>query len=149
MKYFIPVLFIALVSYSFQSKADYLNIAANSGSFDGDCDSNTDGTAGSGGSSCTFMYPIYLLTNAGYEISSVKVYYYDNSGSASISVSLLKESLSTDSYSTIDSDSSTTTSSSLKYLTLSGATLTSSYAYFIQVTLNYGTELRGIKIYYY
>lgn len=149
MKYRVLIIFLLLISYSFKSKADSLNIAASTGVFDGDCYSNTDGTVKSAGSSCTFIYPIlFPIGETTIVIDSVSLYFYDNSGSVSITGSFVEETLSSDSYSTIDTGSGSTTSSSVQTLSLSGDTLSSGYAYFVIVTLNYSTRLTGIRIDY-
>lgn len=146
MKYFFTLLL--LVGFSFSSKAtSYISIPANSASYDlsaDDCMFNSDGTVTSGGTSCTLYFPVPI--NAGETISSIKVYYYDNSGSQSVSVKLIKTTLASNSSSTVSSFTDTSTSSSIQYQSLSSTTISSSYSYMMVITLNYGSELRGIKI---
>lgn len=132
------------------ARASYMMFPAATGIVDdyyNDCEWGTDGTVASGGGICYIYFPIPLPS--GSTLSSVIVYYYDNSGSQSILPYLKRVQFSSDSYSTLDSDSDYTTSASVQSLTLSyGSSMSSSYAYYVVVTMSSGTELRGIRIYY-
>lgn len=109
---------------------------------------NEGGIYGSSGG-CTFVMPLQIET--GKTLSSVTVYYYDNSGSQSISAYLRSVSLSsTGSYTNIASFSDTTTSASIQSNTLSyGSALSSSYLYWLYISLNSDTEITAVKVYYY
>lgn len=133
------------------SFANYITVAANTSEFDesgDDCVFNSDGSVTSGGSSC-ILYFMVPVSNS-YTLGSVTAYYYDNSGSQSVGGKIVKTSLFSDSYTESVTFSDTTTSSSIQSSTLSyGYALSSTYTYTIIISLNYGSELRGLKIYYY
>lgn len=107
------------------------------------------GSVASVGGICYVSFPVPV--ESGKTLSSVTLYFYDNSGSQSLTASLLRKTLSaTSDFTSLASGSDTTTSSSAQFLTLSyGSATSSSYVYWVLVTLSSGTELRGIKIYYY
>jgi hypothetical protein len=109
---------------------------------------NEGGIYGSSGG-CSFVMPLQIET--GKTLSSVTVYYYDNSGSQSISAYLRYVSLSsTGSYSNIASFSDTSTSASIQSNSLAyGSALSSSYLYWLYISLNSDTEITAVKVYYY
>lgn len=93
---------------------------------------------------------VFFQVPAGKTLSYIKVYYYDHSGSQAIYAYLKKGVLSTGSYSTLASFSDSSTSSSVQSYTLSyGSALSSDYTYYLEVHLYYGTQYRGMKVYYY
>lgn len=143
-----------LLGVSWSAKAAYLTLSAESGvpvpGQSAGCTYWTGtGSTVAGSSSCLLTFPIPI--ESGKTLSSITIYFYDSMGSQSISASLQRTTLSATSLATtLVSGSDTTTSSSAQFLTLSyGSATSSSYVYSLRVTLNSGTSLRGIKIYYY
>ncbi|MBI4411088.1 MAG: hypothetical protein HY541_01220 [Deltaproteobacteria bacterium] len=139
------------IAFGSYAHASYLTIPAAAGASQytwDHCVPYSGGTISDGGSGCLLYFAIPI--EAGKTLSSVNVYYYDNSGSQSMSATLERSTLSSSSYSALDSASDTSTSSSIQYLTLSyGSKTSSSYAYYVKIVLYNGTQLRGIKVYYY
>lgn len=104
-------------------------------------------SSGTGGGICVASFPI--LIPMGSTLSSVRVYYFDNSGLQSMAATLSRVNLSTNAVSALVTSSDSTTATTVQYSTLSyGSSLSSSYAYYVNVTLANGTELVGIKITY-
>lgn len=141
--YFVPSL----------SQASYITLPGMAGTaYDSsDCLPNPlDGSiTNSGSDHCYVIFPIQIAT--GSTLSSITLYYYDNSGSQYMYAYLYRSPLSSDSIATnLVSGSDTSTSASVQSKTLSyGSATSSSYTYFVYVILDEETELRGIKIYYY
>ena len=135
-------------------RSDYITIPA-AGTFieDGDytsCVAEGDFITQSGSDACSFHIAIEIP--AGKTLSSVTMYYYDNSGSQQIYASLYKMSLTSTSTSATEIDTiyDTSTSSSVQYSSFTvGATTSSSYTYFILAMLTKGTRFQGAKVYYY
>ena len=130
--------------------ATYLVLPANTATIDeyyDSCTVNYDGTV-TGTSTCSLYFPIRIET--GKTLSTITAYYYDNSGSQSMTVYFYKETQSSDANTLLDYTTDISTSASIQSSSISyGSSLSSSYAYFLMVVLGNGTELRGIKLYYY
>lgn len=109
-----------------------------------DCTQSSNGYVASGGSTCRLYFPVNLPS--GTSFYGVELFYYDNSGSQSVSTYFKYKSLtSTSSATTLDSFSDTATSASIQSDWLSyTSSLSSSYSYFVVVELNYGSRLNGI-----
>lgn len=146
--------FILVINVVFieKAQASYLGIAGATGTimpgtlFD-NCLIST-GAIYSDGSYCYVYFNIPI--ESGKKLSTITVYYEDTSGSQSIGTYLYSTTLSTGANSTLASFSDTTTSASIQYSTLSyGSAISSSNTYNLMVSLNHGTKLIGMKVYYY
>lgn len=151
-KKLVSLFFLACVVCPWQARASYLMYPAVTGTiYPGlgldDCLNSSDGVVVDGGDGCLMYFPISIPS--GSTISSVTVYYYDNSGSQTMYAYLKRTTLASDSSSTLASASDSTTSSSIQTATLSyGSSMSSSYAYWVYVYIDNETELRGIRVYY-
>ena len=141
--------------YSFSLNALTQMISASSAKIDPDysnCIINSDGSISSDGSTCTlYLHGTGTPSSGAWDVTSVSIYYYDNSGSQSMYAYLQRDAVSstTTSSSTVGSTADTTTSSSVQTSTISVSTTdiaSTSYFYYIKVSLNYGTRLLGVRI---
>ena len=146
---------VTALSFMLSSRAEAATLTAPAGSFGLDPSSLDDCyvpfggqylTSNVSGATCWGEAPILLPTST--VISSITVYYYDNSASCSVYAALVKRSVTSGSTSNVSSSTSTSSSASMQSFSLSGATLSSSSMYGIQVSAGYASS-NGCRIYGY
>ncbi len=134
------------------ASASTLNIPPSAFTFDPtaySCNRDSGDRLQLDGGDCYAAAP--LLLPAGTVVSSVRVYYYDNSASCSMRWYFYRET-SSGSGGSIDNGSSSASSASTQSDSLTGTTLSSSYWYSVRVEMDYTSSdscrLVGVKVTY-
>jgi hypothetical protein len=154
-KFLFNVLALGILFYSSTALATTKYIVMNAAAFsfyEGTCYHGLEATyiipATTG--TCAVYAPIMLPSTA--TLSSVTVYYKDNSSAGSVKAYLQKQSNTSSSTTTLSSSSPTTNSSSIQSTTVSYSTsISSSYNYFVYINLTGSTtnlEAHSVKITY-
>ena len=95
---------------------------------------------------CSTTFPIRLP--AGTYVSSVKVYYLDDSSTYAVSASLVRQYLPTGGLDSPSYVSSSGSSSSVRYLLLPGFPVISPFGYYISIASGAGLRIYGVEINY-